>query len=124
VVVPAALRQLFCVRRLLDDDAGHFSVSPREAESSRRRYLDSTLTVETTIRCRTGEVVLTDALAMADGVRGHDLGKHSPHLLVRRVRCVEGSVDVEVEFRPRFEYGLTVPTLVPVEGGVQARGGR
>lgn len=109
--------------RLLDDDAGHFSLRVKGAVSSRRRYLDSTLTLETTIRGESGEIVITDALAMGRGVRGHDLGKDSPHLLLREVRCTAGSVDLEVDFRPRFEYGLTVPTFVPLVGGAAARGG-
>jgi alpha,alpha-trehalase len=109
--------------RLLDDDAGHFSIRLQGAVSSRRRYLDSTLTLETTIRGESGDIVVTDALAMGRGVRGHDLGKDSPHLLLRQVRCTAGSVDIEVEFRPRFEYGLTVPIVVAVDGGVTARGG-
>jgi GH15 family glucan-1,4-alpha-glucosidase len=109
--------------RLLDDDAGHFSVTLDRAHTSRRRYLDSTLTVETTLRSDHGEVVLTDTLAMAPGVRGHDLGKESPHLLVRSVLCTGGQATVAVEFRPRFEYGLTVPLMTGVEGGAVARGG-
>jgi alpha,alpha-trehalase len=109
--------------RLLDDDAGHFSVRLEGAISSRRRYLDSTLSVETTIEAPAGEIVVTDTLAMGEGVRGHDLGKDSPHLFLRRVLCTNGPVDVEIEFRPRFEYGLTVPTVTPIEGGLSARGG-
>lgn len=109
--------------RLLDDDAGHFALQVAGAQTSRRRYLDSTLTLETTIGSDDGEVVMTDTLAMATGVRGHDLGKDSPHLLLRRVRCSQGRVGLRIEFRPRFEYGLTVPILVPVNGGVLAEVG-
>ena len=46
-----------------------------------------------------------------------------PHLLVRRVACTAGAVEVEVEYRPRPEYGLVVPLLAAVPGGVTARGG-
>jgi alpha,alpha-trehalase len=103
--------------RLLDDDAGHFSLRLDGAVSSRRRCLDSTLSVETTIPAPTGEIVVTDTLAMGEGVRGHDLAKDSPHLFLRRALCTEGPVDVEVEFRPRFECGLTVPTVAPTRVG-------
>jgi alpha,alpha-trehalase len=109
--------------RLLDDNAGHFSVRLEGAESSHRRYLESTLTLETTIGGESGEIIIIDALAMRRGARGHDLGKDSPHLLLREIRCTGGPVDVHVEFKPRYEYGLTVPTTMAVDGGVAARGG-
>ena len=42
------------------------------------------MVLETTSRTPTGTVAITDALAMGDGNRGHDLGKGAPHLLLRR----------------------------------------
>ncbi|MGH8945479.1 MAG: glycoside hydrolase family 15 protein [Acidimicrobiia bacterium] len=109
--------------RLLDDEAGHFSITPRDVRGVRRRYLEGTLVLETTFQCATGTLVLTEALAMASGVRGHDLGEKSPHRLVRNARCDAGQVDVEIEYVPRTEYGLTTPVLTLVEGGVIAVGG-
>lgn len=109
--------------RLLDQDAGHFSLSVQGAHSSERRYLDSSLVLATTLIADDGELVLTDALGMAPGVRGHDLGKGSPCMLVRQALCTRGEVTVEIEFRPRFEYGLTVPAFERIEGGIRARGG-
>jgi hypothetical protein len=110
--------------RLLDDDAGHFRVRPAggEVEAS-RAYVDQTMALETTFRTPTGVAVLVDALAVGRNERGHDLGAGSPGLLLRRVTCVEGSVELEVEYAPRPEYGLIHPILTPVGGGVAARGG-
>lgn len=103
--------------RILDDDAGHFRLGPvGEAEVS-RRYLDGTLVLVATYRTPSGVVQLTDALAMGDGPHGHDLGAGAPHVLLRRARCIEGTVELEVEFAPRFEYGLTHPLVEPVEAG-------
>ncbi|HEX2028488.1 MAG TPA: glycoside hydrolase family 15 protein [Nitriliruptorales bacterium] len=109
--------------RLLDDDAGHFRVGPVRSAEGHRRYRDGTLLLETTFSTSSGTVVLTDALAMAVGVRGHDLGAGSPHVLLRRATCTEGTVELEVEYAPRLEYGLTFPLLRRVEQGVSARGG-
>jgi len=109
--------------RILDKGAGHFSVGVSGGLETERRYLDGTLTLETTIRSEGGELVLVDALAMAYGVRGHDLGKRSPHRLLRSARCSAGQVDLEIEFVPRSEYGLTIPALSHVEGGIVAEGG-
>lgn len=109
--------------RILDRDAGHFSVGVSGGLQTERRYLDGTLTLETTIRSEGGELVLVDALAMAEGVRGHDLGKQSPHRLLRSARCSAGQVELVIGFFPRFEYGLTIPSLRPVDGGIVAEGG-
>jgi GH15 family glucan-1,4-alpha-glucosidase len=109
--------------RLLDDDVGHFRVRPAggEVEAS-RAYVDQTMALETTFRTPTGVAVLVDALAVGRNDRGHDLGAGSPGLLLRRVTCVEGSVELEVEYAPRPEYGLIHPILTPVGGGLTARG--
>jgi GH15 family glucan-1,4-alpha-glucosidase len=109
--------------RLLDTDAGHFSIRPAgEAEVS-RAYLDQTMALETTFRTPTGVAVLVDALAMGRNDRGHDLGAGSPGVLLRRLTCTEGQVEVEVEYVPRPEYGLIHPLLEVVPGGLAARGG-
>jgi GH15 family glucan-1,4-alpha-glucosidase len=109
--------------RLLDEDAGHFSVRPAgEAEVS-RAYLDQTMALETTFRTPTGVAVLVDALAVGRNDRGHDLGAGSPGVLLRRLTCTEGQVEVEVSYAPRPEYGLIHPLLGQVPGGLAARGG-
>jgi alpha,alpha-trehalase len=109
--------------RLLDDDAGHWSIRPAGEYTADRRYLDRTLVLETTFRTPTGTVVLTDALAMGADNHGHTLGRGAPHLLIRSIACVEGAVDVDVSYAPRPEYGLLHPLLSHVDGGVTARGG-
>jgi alpha,alpha-trehalase len=109
--------------RLLGDEAGHWSMRAMAATEVSRRYLDRTMVLETTFRTPTGTVAITDALAMGDGNRGHQLGKGAPHLLLRRATCVEGEVDVSLEYVPRPEYGLVHPLLDAVNGGVTAFGG-
>ena len=109
--------------RLLDDDAGHWSIRPVGEFRTTRRYLDGTMVLETTFQTATGTAVLTDALAVGPDNEGHDLGKQVPHVLVRRLTCVAGEVDVEVSYAPRPEYGLVVPLLSQLPGGVTARGG-
>ena len=109
--------------RLLGDEAGHWSIQTVAATQVTRRYLDRTMVLETTFRTPTGTVAITDALAMGDGNRGHELGKGSPHLLLRRATCAEGEVELSVEYVPRPEYGLVHPLLDAVDGGVTGLGG-
>lgn len=103
--------------RILDPDAGHWSIRPAEAFTSKRRYLPGTLVVETTFTTDSGVVRLTDALALADGQRGHDLGTDAPHELVRTVECVSGRMELSMELAPRPEYGLVRPLFRRTEAG-------
>ena len=109
--------------RLLGDEAGHWSIRATSATQVTRRYLDRTMVLETTFATPTGTVAMTDALAMGDGNRGHELGKGAPHLLLRSVTCVEGEVEVTVEYVPCPEYGLVHPLFDAVDGGLIAFGG-
>src|SRR6478735_2000924 len=79
--------------RLLGPEAGHWQVAPVAPATTSRRYV------------------------------GHGLGSDVPHLLVRRLECTVGAVEVAVQYAPRPEYGLVVPLLSHVEGAVTARGG-
>jgi GH15 family glucan-1,4-alpha-glucosidase len=109
--------------RLLGEQAGHWQVQPTGEWTSSRRYVDNALVLETTFSTGSGTLVVTDAMALGPDNGGHRLGKDVPHLLVRRLEVTDGEVEVEVDYRPRPEYGLVVPLLSHVEGGLTARGG-
>ncbi len=109
--------------RLLDETAGHFSIRPAGEARSMRRYLDRTMILETTFVTPTGTALLTDAMAVGRNERGHELGAGAPRALLRRIACEQGSIDVELEYAPRPEFGIVQPLLTPVEGGVAGRGG-
>jgi alpha,alpha-trehalase len=109
--------------RILDSEAGHFSIGPAGEASTTRRYVEDTMVLETVFETETGTVILADALALGGNERGHDLGRHSPHVLMRRVECAKGTVEVDVEYAPRPEYGLIKPLLAAETYGVRVRGG-
>jgi alpha,alpha-trehalase len=112
---------VFC--RLLDPSGGCFAIRPAGEFGARRRYVDQTMVLETTFTAEGGTAVLTDAMAVGRDERGHGLGAHSPGVLLRRLACTDGQVEAEVSYAPRPEYGLIHPILIPVAGGVAARGG-
>jgi GH15 family glucan-1,4-alpha-glucosidase len=109
--------------RILDPEAGHWSICPVESFTSKRRYLPGALVVETTFTTGSGVVRLTDALAFADGQRGHDLGTDAPHELVRAVECVSGEMQLSMELAPRPEYGLVRPLFRRTDDGGRTFGG-
>ncbi len=109
--------------RLLDERAGHWSIRPAGEYETSRRYVEQTMVLETTFSTREGTMVLTDALAMGPDNEGHGLGRNAPHILIRTVTCTSGEVEVDISYAPRPEYGLVVPLLSSVDGGVTARGG-
>src|SRR5215469_4276163 len=109
--------------RLLDEQAGHWSINTVDTTEVSRRYIEGTMVLETTFRTPTGSAVLVDAMAMGRNERGHELGVGSPGIVLRSLSCQSGTVEIELEYAPRFEYGLIFPLLRPMQGGILARGG-
>ena len=112
---------VFC--RLLDPAGGRFAIRPAGDFRASRAYLDQTMVLETTFRAEAGTAVLTDALAVGRNDRGHQLGAGSPGVLLRRLECTDGELEIDVTYAPRPEYGLIHPILEAVPGGLAARGG-
>src|SRR5215213_10486509 len=108
--------------RLLDPNAGHWSIRPTSEYTVERRYLPGTLAIETTFSTTAGSVRLTDAMAFAEGQRGHELGFDAPHELLRSVEGLSGEVELELELAPRPQYGLIKPLVRLEEGGARTFG--
>ncbi len=109
--------------RILDPDAGHWSIRPRERWQSHRRYIPGSLVLETIFETSEGRARVLDALAFQRGQRGHALGLSAPHEVLRLVEGLGGRVELELELVPRPEYGLGRPLLRLVDGGAVTRGG-
>jgi GH15 family glucan-1,4-alpha-glucosidase len=96
-----------CFGALLDPErGGHMRLAPTAAHENSWEYLGDSLVVRTTVRTRSGEVSVTDLLAVrrsgkADG-DGH---------LVRLVEGIRGSVRLAAEIMPRFDYGEVRPWI-------------
>ena len=109
--------------RLLDPEAGHWSICPDGDFTTTRAYLSGTLVIRTVFHTPDGEVAVTDAAALALKARGHEIGLRVPHLLIRRVEGLAGEVTMTTDFAPRMEYGRTEPHLLVGSAGVVAQGG-
>ena len=93
-------------RQLDWEQGGHFRVAPIEPYTVTRAYRPSTNVLETRFETEHGSLVLVDCLAMCED---HD--ERYDAQLLRLMRCERGSIRIGVEFRPRFDYGLTIPRL-------------
>ncbi len=90
-----------CFGRLLDPDRGGFcSITPVRRFSASRRYVESTMVLETTLRSGGGEAIVLDCFTMRHG------GARDPfRQILRVVDGTRGSLDLRVAVEPRFDYG-------------------
>ena len=88
-------------------DDGHWSLAPKGACHSTRKYVDHTLVLETTFETESGSAVLVDFMPP----RGHNPD------VVRIVRGVRGKVTMEMELVLRFDYARSVPWVTSLKDG-------
>jgi len=100
---------------LLDRDAGSFRIGPADvAVPAGRRYLPGTMVLETTWMTRAGWLIVRDALLVGSWHHHDDRSsshRRAPtdydadHVLLRTVCCIHGSVELQLECEPAFDYG-------------------
>lgn len=103
--------------QLLDRRGGSTAITPvAERFSSLQRYDPDTNVLETMFRVPgRGVVRITDFMPWVDDARA------SVHEVHRRVQCVEGEVELEVTFDPRFDWTQPAQFDITDEGAL-ARG--
>ncbi|UFS59731.1 glycoside hydrolase family 15 protein [Subtercola endophyticus] len=91
-----------------DKNHGRWLIAPTDPNAhSRREYTGNTFNLVTIWTTSTGVVEVTDF--MPHGDRRADL--------VRRVRCVSGSVEMTVDLRMRFAYSSAIPWVRQISEG-------
>ncbi|HEX2700879.1 MAG TPA: glycoside hydrolase family 15 protein [Acidimicrobiales bacterium] len=101
---------------MLDRAAGGFRLAPVDVSvPAGRRYLPGTMVLETTWQTRTGWVIVRDALLVGPWYHGRErlraqrrppTDHEAEGVLLRTVKCVNGSVEIAVDCEPVFGYGL------------------
>jgi GH15 family glucan-1,4-alpha-glucosidase len=114
-----------CFCRLLDSGrGGYLSLTPVASYTSRRRYHDRTNVLETTFFCAEGTVRLTDFMPVyqsPDSSAGQDAPRFKG--IFRLVEGLAGTTDLEVGFKPTFDYARAQGDLEPGPHGASARDG-
>lgn len=114
---------VFC--RLLDEHrGGWFRVGPAAgAAGTARTYVEGTNVLQTTFETAEGRMQLTDCMPVDRGPSGRGKEPFTSHELLRLVEGISGAVDVDIEFRPTFDFALAETKLTAVPGGAVARAG-
>ena len=100
---------------ILDRDAGSFRLGPAHVNvPAGRRYIPGTMVLETSWETRTGWVIVRDALSIgpwhhdderSESHRRSPTDHDADHVLLRLVKCVEGSAEMNLDCEPAFDYG-------------------
>ena len=136
LVAPSGAVEWMCLPRMddpsvfgsiLDRDAGTFRLSPTDQTvPAGRRYLPGTMILETTWGTRTGWVIVRDVLLVGPWHHEDERSvshRRSPtdydadHVLLRTLRCVNGSVEMNLECSPVYDYGRVHPSWEYTDSG-------
>ncbi len=128
LVAPTGAVEWMCLPRLdspsvfgamLDRDAGSFRLGPADISvPASRRYIPGTMVLETTWMTKTGWCVVRDALAIGKWhhEKVHESSHRRPpddydaeHALIRIVKCVQGTVEINMACEPVLDYGRVSP---------------
>ena len=100
---------------MLDREAGGFLLAPLDHKvPNGRRYIPGTNILETTWGTKTGWIIVRDVLLVGPWRHTQDRSKthrRSPtdydaeHVLLRTMRCVNGTVEMHLECEPVLGYG-------------------
>lgn len=94
-----------------DADHGRWLMAPKDGELLSRTYRRDTFILESHWRTPTGEATITEFMPV-------NVGNYDEHDIVRTVVCTEGTVEIEHDFRVRFDYGASTPWVekISVDG--------
>ena len=129
LVAPSGALEWMCLPRydapsvfgaILDRDAGLFRLGPSDVQvPAARRYLPGTMVLETSWEERGGWIIVRDVLLIGPWHHQDDRShthRRSPsdydadHVLLRTLRCVNGSVEINMECSPVLDYGAVHPS--------------
>ena len=98
---------------LLDPSSGRFVVRPTDPYTAKQYYEPGTNVLVTEFSTPHGVARVRDFMSYTER-------KVPTAEIYRRIEGVQGEVDLEIIFDPRFDYGLTEPTMERSAYGVRA----
>ncbi len=114
---------VFC--RLLDDKrGGYLQTAPTVNYSVERSYQGATNVLQSTFSAEGGRMRVTDLMPIHKRTSdrlGYDVG--ASHRVLRRIACVDGALEVQLEFKPTFDFARADTDLAVRPRGAIASAG-
>lgn len=101
---------------------GRFRVTALGAAEGAQRYRSGTNVLETVFDAEGGRLVLTDFMPLHGDIRQGGRPPTAPELH-RLLHCEAGTVEIEIEWAPRFDYARHPPRMREAAGGWVAEAG-
>lgn len=101
------------------EKGGCFSIQPSEPFDAVQRYRPDTNVLETEFTTDSGTVVLSDFMPM---LSDDPEAPFSEPWVYRKSECLDGAVQLDINFQPRFNYAQTRTTVESLGDGIVARG--
>ncbi|MDQ2653301.1 MAG: glycoside hydrolase family 15 protein [Chloroflexota bacterium] len=95
---------------ILDPARGGFwRMGPAQPGPGTQRYESDSMTLVTSWELPAGGLELTDTMAWPWDDRRETEGGPEGHVILRRLRCTHGSVQVQMDYRPRNNFATPAP---------------
>lgn len=115
---------VFC--KLLDAErGGSFAISPRANFVSNQEYIDGTNVLQTVFETDSGIIRLTDFMPVGR-LAGDDYKERPPvtrRAISRLIEGISGEVEIEIDFRPTFDFARAKTEVEALAKGGVARAG-
>lgn len=112
---------IFC--SMLDaKKGGRFRIGPGERYTCSRAYVDATNVLTVTYSVASGQYRLTDFMPIAAAPVQHgDEPRYERTCILRRVEGLSGEAEIEIEFRPTFDFGRAATCMEILPEGALVR---
>ncbi|WP_423745822.1 glycoside hydrolase family 15 protein (plasmid) [Haladaptatus sp. SPP-AMP-3] len=97
------------------ENGGFWRIQPTDSFDSEQSYLDGTNVLRTTFETNSGRVRVTDFMPVRDD--------GMERAVYREVTAVEGGVELELTFVPRFDYARAESVVESADGGIRVSDG-
>lgn len=104
---------------ILDKDKGGYcTVQPSKKFTSRQQYVKQTNILETQFKTSSGSLTVTDFMPVKHVGK---LYENTFPTLMRKITCSKGTVDVNIDFKPHFDYARSKMTFEKTDQGAAAK---